>query len=179
VVTIVAAISDTSQIAKLVGSATVHLAAEGGNASGLFVGIGPATEVDRYLAGVAIDQATDFRLDPYALSLSRREGVAAATPPAHQTFWVMSRSAGGGADVTWRVRNGDYRPVVMNSDGSPGVTSQMSTGIGLSGIFGVSLATLIGGLVLLAAGIFTLLVGLPRRARPSGAGAPPATSAPG
>ena len=65
VVTDVASIRDASDLADALGTPVVMLAADGGNASGLFLGIGPAAEVDSYLAGVAIDQAVDFTVDPY------------------------------------------------------------------------------------------------------------------
>lgn len=175
VITDVASIHNTSQVADILGSPTVHLTASGGNASGVFVGIGRASDVDSYLAGVAVDQARDVDLDPFVLSLSRLDGVATPTPPGEQTFWVASASARGVADLTWNVRDGDYRMVLMNADGTPVVDTQLSVGLQLPGFFGLSLGFLIGGLILLIGGIAVLRLGLPRRG-PAPAAGPPVAS---
>jgi hypothetical protein len=166
VVTDLATIRDTSAVAEAVGTPVVRIAADGGNSSGLFVGIGPAIEVDRYLAGVEIDQAVDFDVDPFVLNLSRRDGAqTTADPPAEQGFWVMSGT--GSTDLSWPVRDGDYRVVVMNADGAAGVDSQFSVGLGLSGIFALGLGLLIGGVVLIALAIALLVFTRPRRLPPA------------
>jgi hypothetical protein len=120
VVTDAGTITNTSEAARVLGSPTLRLRVDGGNAAGLFVGIGPAADVDRFLQGVAIDQAADLDLDPFALSLTRREGTAVAPVPSSQAFWVASATGRGATDLTWSVRDGDYRVVVMNADGNPG-----------------------------------------------------------
>lgn len=167
VITDVATISNTSQVADAVGTPTVHV-----TASGVFVGIGSAADVDRYLAGVAVDQVRDLDLDPYVLNLSRLDGTAKATPPAEQTFWVASGSAAGVTDLTWNVRDGAYRMVLMNSDGTPGVSTRLSIGVGLPGAFGLAVGFLVGGLVLLAGGVAILMFASRRPARPHQAPAP-------
>src|SRR5262249_36299867 len=62
-VTDTAKITDTSRLTRALGSPSVTVHATGGNASGLFIGIAPAADVDRYLSGVAIEQARNFDLD--------------------------------------------------------------------------------------------------------------------
>lgn len=169
VVTDIATFRDTSEVADAVGTPVVRIAADGGNSSGLFVGIGPAVEVDRYLAGVEIDQAVDFDIDPFVLNLSRRDGAeTTADLPAEQGFWVMSTTGSAGLD--WPVRDGDYRVVVMNADGTAGVDSQLSVGVGLGGIFALGLGLLIGGVVLIALAIALLVFTRPRRSPPAAPG---------
>jgi len=164
VITDVAAIRATSDVADVLGTPVVNFAAEGGNASGLFLGIGRVADVDRYLAGVEIDQATDFELSPYRLTLARRDGAAtAATPPAEQTFWVASASGTDGIDLSWAVQDGNYRTVLMNADGTPVVDSRLSVGVGLGGMFGLSLGLLIGGVVLILLAVALLVATRPRR----------------
>jgi hypothetical protein len=159
-------IRDTSNVAQVLGTPTAMLTANGGNASGLFVGIGPATAVDSYLAGVTVDVAADFDVDPYVLTLTRHSGASpTASPPAAQTFWVASGS-GPTVDLTWPVQDGDYRVVVMNADGAPVVNSQVSLGIGLSGMFGIALGMLIGGVVVILAAVALLVFTRPRRRPP-------------
>lgn len=166
VVTDVAAIRDTSDVAEALGTPIVRVTGSGGNDSGLFVGVGPAGAVDDYLARTEIDQAVDFDVDPFVLELSRRDGAeSVAAPPADQDFWVAASA--GTADLSWPVRDGDYRVVVMNVDGSAGVDSRLSIGLGLSGVFGVALGTLIFGAVLVFLAIALLVFTRPRRLPPA------------
>ncbi|WP_326836215.1 hypothetical protein VSH64_15035 [Amycolatopsis rhabdoformis] len=170
VVTDTAQITDTSRLTRALGDPSVSVHASGGNGSGLFIGIGPAADVDRYLTGVAIEQARDFNLDPFALDAVRRDGTALASPPATQPFWVAS----GATDVTWPITDGDYRAVVMNADGTPGVDSRLAVDLNLPGLFGYALWFFIAGLVLMAAAIVALALGRPRNRAPmSPAPAPP------
>ena len=47
----------------------------------LFLGIGPASAVDRYLSGVSYDVATDVSVTPFHLTLARHGGTATPPPP--------------------------------------------------------------------------------------------------
>jgi hypothetical protein len=178
VVTDVASIRDASDLADALGTPVVTLAGGGGNASGLFVGIGPAAAVDQYLSGVEIDQAVDFEVDPYSLDLARRGGIeTTADPPTQQDFWVASVTGPTGLYLSWPIQDGDYRAVVMNADGTAGVQSRLSIGVGLDGMFGLSLGLLIGGAVLLLAAVVLIVVVTRRRPRspqaPGGYASPP------
>jgi hypothetical protein len=156
-------VTNTSRAADVLGAPTLRLQVDGGSGGGLFVGIGPAADVDRYLQGVAIDQATDLELDPYRLSLTRRDGTATAPAPAGQNFWVASATAHGVTDLTWTIRDGDYRVVLMNADAAPGINTQLGLGIGLPRMFGIAMTLFAGGLVLILAGVLALALGRPRR----------------
>jgi len=177
VVTDIAAIRDTSDVADALGTPVAKVAGDGGNSSGLFVGVGPAVEVDRYLAGVEIDQAVDFEVDPYSLSLSRRSGTeTAADPPTAQDFWVASANSPTGVELSWPIQDGNFRMVLMNADGAAGVQSQLSVGLGLGSMFGVALGMLIGGVVLIGLAVALLVFTRPRRlpAAPGDPGGGPA-----
>ncbi|MGW4485250.1 hypothetical protein ACWEOE_15610 [Amycolatopsis sp. NPDC004368] len=158
IVTDTAQITDTNRLTRALGSPSVTVHGSGGNTSGLFIGIGPAAEVDRYLTGVAIEQARNIDLDPFALDSVRRDGTPLAVPPATQPFWVAS----GATDVTWPIADGDFRAVVMNADGTPGVDSRLAVDLNLPGLFGYALGFFIGGLVLVVAAIVALALGRPR-----------------
>jgi hypothetical protein len=180
VVTDITEIRNTNDVADALGTPITSFAADGGNASGLFVGIGPASDVDRFLSGVAIDQVVDLSVDPYSLDLSRRDGPqTTASPPADQKFWVASASGTTGLDLSWQVQDGDYRVVLMNVDGAAGVQSQLGIGLGLSGMFGLALGLLIGGAVLIVLAIALLVFTRPRLAPPAYPGGyPPAGNGP-
>jgi hypothetical protein len=181
VVTDIAAIRNTSDVADALGTPVATFAANGGNAGGLFIGVGPAAAVDRYLAGVEHDQLVDFELDPYQLNLARQAGTG-TTPaaPVDQDFWVASASGSGDIDVRWQVSDGDYRMVLMNADGAAGIQSQLSVGLGLRGMFLLSLGLLIGGLVVIGLAVMLLVLTSPRRRSHGFAGGyvPPGGSGP-
>ena len=168
VVTDITPVRDASEYAGMLGDPVANAAGDGGNASGLFVGIGPAVEVDEYLAGVEIDQAVDFELDPYVLDLSRRAGAETnAEPPTEQDFWLASADSTTGLELSWPIQDGDYRMVVMNADGAAGVESQLSVGLRLGSMFGIGLGMLIGGGVMIILAIVLLVATRPRRLPPT------------
>jgi hypothetical protein len=86
---------------------------------GVFAGIGPAAAVDGYLSGVAFDEVVDFEVDPFELDKRPHPGVDGAARPGDQAFWVADGS--GTEALDWKIREGDYRLVLMNADGTPGV----------------------------------------------------------
>ena len=155
-VTDTADLDATDDIATALGRPEVGVTAtaqDGGPPK--FVGIGPADDVDRYLAGVAVDRVDDIRVAPYELGKERRDGTRTPAAPTAQTFWV-AQSAGHSADVNWKVRDGRYKVVVMNADGSRGVSADGHFEAGIPYLSTVALSVLLAGLGLLAGGIVVL-----------------------
>ncbi|HET6869672.1 MAG TPA: DUF4389 domain-containing protein [Solirubrobacteraceae bacterium] len=124
----------------------------------VFVGIGPQSAVNSYLSGVAYARgeslttaSADFRTHP---------GGAPATPPSAQTFWSASSKGAGQQALTWKPRAGNWRIVLMNADGSPGVSSDVSIGAKMPHLLTIAIATAGAGLVLLlisGAGIYLVV----------------------
>jgi hypothetical protein len=92
----------------------------------VFVGIARTRDVDTYLEGVQHDEVSDLDFDPFTLDKSRRAGEGRPAMPAAQTFWAASSADGRPLD--WKVRSGDWSVVMMNADGSPGVSVDASVG---------------------------------------------------
>ena len=155
-VTGITKIDDTADVASVLGAPSVQLSAmsdgDAGDA-GVFVGIGPADDVDRYLAGAAIAEVTDLELAPYRLERTMRAGRATPAPPGEQTFWVARDSGADAAAIDWKVRDGRYRAVVMNADGSHDVASHGTFGVKVPNLSVIALVLLIGGLVMTVAGL--------------------------
>jgi hypothetical protein len=131
----------------------------------VFVGIGPAADVTRYLAGVEHDVVTDLDSDGDP-EYTPRPGRAPPGPPASQTFWVASASGSGEQTLDWDPRDGDWRAVVMNVDGSRGVSSDLSIGAELDSVLWIGLGMLGVGL-LFAVGAALAITGAVHRSRPS------------
>jgi hypothetical protein len=127
----------------------------------VFVGIGPAAAVDRYLRDVDRDEIDDLDNsgDP---EYQGRPGGAPSAPPGSQRFWAASVSGSGEQTVDWEPEDGTWRVVLMNADASRGVASDMSIGAELDSVLWIGLG-LLGVGVLFAAGTALAITGAVRR----------------
>ncbi|MEA2448818.1 MAG: hypothetical protein QOG63_750 [Thermoleophilaceae bacterium] len=153
----VATIEGAADAAKALGNVRIGATSD---APGVFVGVGPAAAVDRYLAGVEIDRVSDFGLSPFKLTRARRDGSAKPDPPADQSFWVARTENGS---LNWKIADGDFRFVVMNADTSPGVSTGASFSVELPHVTPISIAILVVGLLILSGGVALVVVGVRRR----------------
>ena len=64
--------------------------------------------------------------DPFTVDKTRRAGEGRPAMPAAQTFWAASSTDGRALD--WKVRSGNWSVVMMNADGSPGVSVDAAVG---------------------------------------------------
>ncbi len=115
----------------------------------VFVGVARTSDVRGYLGGVSRAQVSVFAAHPVYTNL---EGGAPATPPTTSGIWVAQATGTGSRTITWPVENGNWTIVVMNADGSRGVSADVATGATVPGI-----AWVYGGLYLGA--VVTLLLG--------------------
>jgi len=149
------------------------------NGKDVFVGVGPAADVDRYLAGASVDEISDFRLRPFRLETTATPGEAVPANPNDQEFWRVSASSTVGAEIDWKVEPGTFRVVMMNVDSSPGVEANVRLGVKVpftvpAGITSLVLAVVVGGL-----GVFLLVLGIRVPSRPpTASGLPPGAPLP-
>jgi hypothetical protein len=153
---------------------TIRLRGESPGAKTLFMGIGPEASVAKYLASVAHASVQDVEFDPFRVTYHQVTGGAPRGLPTDQRFWVASASGVGTQTLTWKVRDGDWSIVLMNADGSRGVTADIDLGAKLSFLLWVAIGLLIGG-ALVVAGSAALIVLAARRPRPPPPLAPPVT----
>src|SRR4051812_2344646 len=154
----VASINDTADVTDALGHPRVKIAADSTNSDrNVFVGVGRKADVDRYLAGAQIDRVTDFDVDPWSLDKTRVEGTAKPKPPATQSFWV-AKSSGNSAAIDWKVRDGIYRVVVMNADGSRGVQTESEFAVQVPHLGTAAVVMLILGLVVAGGGIALMAI---------------------
>jgi hypothetical protein len=144
--------------------ATVRIAAS--SARPVFIGIGRASAVERYLAGVRHDRITDFNADPFSVDYHRLGGDAEPAPPASQGIWRVQASGSGTQTISWPLERGKWSAVAMNADGSRGVSVEARFGARVSAFRWVAIGLLAaGGLVLLlGAGLVYLGARKPRPA---------------
>jgi hypothetical protein len=159
IVSRVTSIKHTSGVASLIGQPTLRLSASPvQGTSGVFVGIGPAADVNRYLAGVATEQVTDLNLDPYSMTGIRHSGRLNAAPPTTQRFWVAhASSTRTAAEINWKISDGQYRVVVMNTNGHGGFATTSTIGLTIPNIAIYAIAGLLLGLLIAGGGTALLI----------------------
>jgi hypothetical protein len=131
----------------------------------LFLGVGPASAVDRYLSGVSHDVATDVSVTPFHLTLVRHAGTATPPPPGSQSFWV-AKASGSHPTLTWTVTSGSYRLVAMNTDAAAPVAFAGGLDLTIPHSFAIGIGLLIGGIVLVLIAIALIVLGARARPRP-------------
>jgi len=112
---------------RLLGSdryGTIRLTAAPRGGKPLFVGVARTSDVDAYLRDSAYSRVTNLEFTPFSATYSSRLGSRAPGPPAAQDIWV----AQGSRSLTWDVESGGWSVVVMNRDGSRGVTAGVGAG---------------------------------------------------
>ncbi|HWH13779.1 MAG TPA: DUF4389 domain-containing protein [Miltoncostaeaceae bacterium] len=160
--------------------ADVRIRATSEDGGRVFVGVARAQDLDRYLRDVAHDRVEDVDLDPFRVTYDRTEGGAPRTPPGEQVFWVARAEGPGTQTLTWDATGGDWSAIVMNADGSPGVTVRADVGADVGWLLALAIGLLVFGAVSVAGGVLLIVLGA-RGSRgappPPGAGmAVPATS---
>ena len=148
------------------GSVRLHVTATPtGAGQRLFLGVGPASAVDRYLSGVSHDVATDVSVAPFHLTLARHGGTATPPPPGSQSFWV-AKASGSHPTLTWTVTSGSYRLVAMNTDAAAPVAFAGGLDLTIPHSFAIGIGLLIGGIVLVLIAIALIVLGARARPRP-------------
>ena len=128
----------------------------------LFVGIGPSSDVARYLAGVryaTVDDLGDTHISRVI------PGGAPKSPPGHQDFWVDTAVGTGPQTLRWPIQSGAWRVVAMNASGRPGLALRADVGATIPALFWVGVGTLAGGGLFLALGLSLVITGALRATR--------------
>ncbi|MGB5937312.1 MAG: DUF4389 domain-containing protein [Ornithinimicrobium sp.] len=132
----------------------------------VFVGVGPSSDVSAYLAGSAHDRITEWT-DGQDPVLQRRNGETTITAPGQRGFWEVQSSGTGTQALTWSATSGRWSAVVMNADGSPGISAQTRVDIRAGVLSQILVVMLVVGLALLALAVTLIVIGVsgprPRR----------------
>jgi hypothetical protein len=126
--------------------------------SPLFVGIGPSTAVDRYLAGVSHTLISDL----WTNSVQAIGGGTPRSAPGAQHFWTASTTGTGPQTLRWDPANGSWTVVVMNADGRPVIHVRADLGATYPDLLGIAIGLLAAGAVF-GAGAALLITGAARR----------------
>ena len=142
---------------------------EATSAKPVFVGIARTASVDAYLAGSSYATAKNLDLDPFDVTYATHTGTKTAGRPAAQTFWAASATGTGVTDLTWTPKSGSWSVVVMNADGSPGVSADVSAGVKAAWLLWAGIGIALAGGILLAVAALMLYHGAGRPPKPAAA----------
>jgi hypothetical protein len=141
------------------GFADVRLRASALNGKPIFLGIGPADDVQAYLQGVSRTVITDIEFPDPTVRSRDESGGDVSSPPGAQEFWAASTEGAGEQTLLWEAEGGRWAAVAMNADGSLGVAVDVSFGARIGWLLGAAVGMLIGGTVLLAIGAILIYLG--------------------
>jgi len=150
--------------ARVLGTARVRVTSTDPSRP-VFVGVGPASSVSRYLAGVAYSTPTDFG-DGRAVAYTEHDGGAPVGTPGSQGFWTQQISGTGEQTLTWEPGAGEWAVVVMPADGRAGIVAAVDAGVTAPSITWIGGALIVAGLVGLALGIAVIVASAAARRTP-------------
>jgi hypothetical protein len=137
----------------------------------VFIGIAPADDVSGYLGDVRRSVVDDLGSTFGTTGISLRDGGSPAGPPTDQTFWTAQASGSGTQQLTWRPASGNWVLVVMNADGSSGVSVRGTVGATVPSLTGLAWGLLISGALITIIAVLLIVLAARRGSRRSG---PPA-----
>jgi hypothetical protein len=123
---------------------------EANSTKAIFVGIARKADVDAYLAHTSYTRATKLDLDPFTVTYVRHAGAADPGRPGNQSFWAASATGSGATALTWKLKSGEWSIVLMNADGSRGVSADISAGVKLAWLLWAGLGLALLGSLLAA-----------------------------
>ena len=156
-----ALVSDTIKVhgglgwlAPLIGQIRIRVTGTG-RAGGEFAGVAPANAANRYLSGVSYTTVSSY--DGQSLGISH-PGSRVPLPPQSTPIWTARASGSPGATLRWTMREGDWTVIVMNADGSAGVTAGVDIAASLPALGWLATELLAGGTVLALAAFACIMI---------------------
>jgi hypothetical protein len=134
-------------------------------ATPIFIGIARTDDVEAYLGNVAHEEVDETELGLFGVVYSAKSGGAPASAPTAQSFGVATAAGEGRQTVNWSVEPGDWTVVVMNADGSAGVSADGTGGITLPIVHTILTVSYVTGGFFLLAGLVTMVAARAGRRR--------------
>jgi len=165
--------ADWVPMSSALGTARLQVTGTGPD---IFVGIARAGDTTAYLGGVQRTIVTDVG-SASAPAITTGAG-APSSPPGEQNFWTAQTSGSGTQSLTWSPSAGNWVLVVMNADGSAGVSVDARLGATVPALGGLAWGLLAAGLILLLLGVLAIVLAVRRRPEPAGPYGPYGAGAP-
>jgi hypothetical protein len=166
---------DSAEWLPWTGRVDVRLDVASAGETPIFIGVADRVAVESYLEGVAHAQIERLDIRAEATTYTEQPGLGSPPAPGAVDIWETSVSGTGEQRLTWRTEPGTWALVIMNADGSPGVTVEARAGAQTGFLLPIGLGLLVAGLILLAVAATVIVLAT---ARPAAATPAPAASAP-
>jgi hypothetical protein len=139
--------------------ARTRITATSSDGKPVFIGVARKRDVDAYLANVSRSQIRNLEYGSFRVDYTNRGGTASPARPASRSIWAASTSGTGDQQLTWRIRSGQWRVVLMNADGSSGVSADVKVGGTINHVLAAALGITGGGLLILLFGAGVIYAG--------------------
>jgi hypothetical protein len=139
--------------------ARTRITATSSDGKPVFVGVARKRDVDAYLANVNRSEIRNLDYGPFTVDYVNRDGAASPARPASRSIWAASTSGTGEQKLTWRLRSGEWRVVLMNADGSSGVSAGVKVGGTVNHVVPWALGVTGLGLLILLLGVAVIYAG--------------------
>ncbi len=123
----------------------------------VFVGIAPAAAVQAYLAGSQYATVTGFT-SAHGVTYDTTQGTAVPAAPLSRHIWSAQVSGTGPQTLTWTASGGSWMFVIMNANGSPGVSVSASAGATIPALTWIATGLLIAGAIFRGAAVVLLVI---------------------
>jgi Domain of unknown function (DUF4389) len=127
----------------------------------VFIGIARPAAVNRYLGSVDREQTSNFTSSRSDYKL--HPGGKPATPPTAQHIWAASIIGSGAQTLTWKPKSGNWQIVLMNADGTLGVSSTLNIGARVPDLLWIGIGLLGGAALLLLISGASIYAAIPKR----------------
>ena len=152
--------ADWLPISAALGTTRVEVTGPGQDE--VFVGIAPVVDATAYLGDVQRTVIDDLGFDQPGSRADERPGGAPSGPPTEQDIWTAQTAGAGTQQLSWEPAEGDWMLVVMNADGSSGVSIDARIGATVPALGGLAWGVLGTGVFLLLIGTLLLVLAVRR-----------------
>lgn len=135
----------------------------------LWIGAADQGDLKNYLGATSRSVITRYAF-PDTLTVDQYAGLdEALTAPRKLDWWLADGHGEGRAELAWPIPDGNYRVLIMNADGKPGVDVDLELGLQIEGIHETALLLLVGGTAAIVLGVVIFVLTRKRRVRVSSA----------
>jgi hypothetical protein len=147
--------------------ARTRITATSSDGKPVFIGVAHKRDVDAYLANVSRSQIRNLEYSPFAVDYAHHAGAALPARPASRSIWAASATGTGDQQLSWRIRSGEWRVVLMNADGSSGVNADVKVAGTINHVVPAAIGITGGGLLILLFGAAVVLAARGRDRHPA------------
>ena len=137
------------------GDTILKIRAERVDGGEVAVGIAPAADLEAYLVRGSGETVDDLDFEPFGYR-GVVVGGGRELPRPDPALFVAFASGPGAQEVRWTVQPGEWRAVIMNADGSPGVDVEARFGARFPYLRGFAIAGMVIGGTVLVLGLLLL-----------------------